>query len=769
VDDVVSPWLTKAQEELHRPLAEVLGTRTAKAFAGLNISTVGELLSHVPRRYLTGTETTDLSQLIPGSEVALVADVADVESYEIKGPGHRQRLEVTLTDGMARLPVTFFGKDWLVRYWRKQFMESTHGIFVGKIGSFRDRPQMTHPDFVMFDRDGRIVGKADKKTMATQVMRHGLVGLYPATAKLPTWTIAECATLVLAQVGEQRDTLPDWLREQAGLPRIWDAFEDVHHPRTLAEADRAGERLIWEEAIATQVTMAARRRRAASRKAPACPARSDGILAAFDAQIPFTLTDGQREIGRTISAELAGSTPMQRLLQGEVGSGKTLVALRAMLQVIDAGHQAVLLAPTEVLAQQHHDTITGLLGDLGAGHQLGAPDNATGVALLTGSMGAAARRQATGQIADGSAGIVIGTHALLTGKVDFADLGLVVVDEQHRFGVEQRGVLTSSPDRHPHELVLTATPIPRSVAMTVFGDLEVSSLRELPAGRADVQTTVVDVVSHQRWLTRAWQRAREEAEQGHRVFVVCPRIDAHEPDPEAKDAEEPGPRRPPSSTVEELAPMLSAGPLQGIPLETLHSRMDADAKRAVMERFASGDTRVLVSTTVIEVGVDIPSATMMVIMDADRFGVSQLHQLRGPDRPGRAPRTVPAGHRRRARHHHPGQDRRGGADPRRVRAGRTGSGPAPRGQCPRLLPGRPAQPAAAAQGARPRRDHHRGPRPRGELDPAGPGGSPAARHGLRHRAARRGRPDGAGLAKPPAGSQPVLRRSVRDRRRRCVR
>lgn len=629
VDDVVSPWLTKAQEELHRPLAEVLGTKTAKAFAGLHISTVGELLSHVPRRYLTGTETTDLSQLVPGSEVALVADVAGVEVHTIQGPGHRRRLEVTLTDGIAHLPITFFGKDSLVQYWQQQFTRSSHGIFVGKIGTFRERPQMTHPDFVMFDRDGRIVGKADKKTMATQVMRHGLVGLYPATAKLPTWTIAECATLVLAQVGEQHDTLPDWLREQAGLPRIWDAFEEVHHPRTTAQADRAGERLIWEEAIATQVTMALRRRRAASRKAPACPTRDGGILTEFDSRIPFTLTAGQREIGRTISAELAATTPMQRLLQGEVGSGKTLVALRAMLQVVDAGHQAVLLAPTEVLAQQHHDTVTGLLGDLGSGRQLGAPDNATGVVLLTGSMGAAARRRAAAQIADGSAGIVIGTHALLTGKVDFADLGLVVVDEQHRFGVEQRGVLTSSPDRHPHELVLTATPIPRSVAMTVFGDLEVSSLRELPDGRADVQTTVVDVMNHQGWLVRAWQRVREEADQGHQVFIVCPRIDAHEPDPEAKDSEEPGPRRPPSHTVEDLAPMLSAGPLQGISLETLHARMDPEEKRAVMGRFSSGQTRVLVSTTVIEVGVDIPSATMMVVMDADRFGVSQLHQLRG--------------------------------------------------------------------------------------------------------------------------------------------
>nr|WP_307890771.1 ATP-dependent DNA helicase RecG [Acidipropionibacterium jensenii] len=622
VDDVVSAWLTRAQRELHRPLAQVLGARTAKAFSTLHISTAGELLNHVPRRYLTGTETTDLSRLVPGDEVALVADVASVSSYPINGPGRRERLELTLTDGRSQLPVTFFGKDWLVGYWRKQFTTSSHGIFVGKVGSFHDRPQLTHPDFVMFDADGRITGKADKKTMATQVMRHGLVGLYPATSKLPTWTIAECATLVLAQAGAQDDTLPDWLREQADLPSLWDAFEEVHHPHDPASAARARERLIWEEAIATQVTMAARRRRAAGRSAPACPPRPDGILADFDATMPFTLTGGQQQVGRTISAELSGSTPMQRLLQGEVGSGKTLVALRAMLQVVDSGHQAVLLAPTEVLAQQHHATIRGLLGELGAGRVLGAPEHATGIALLTGSMNAASRRDATTRIADGSAGIVIGTHALLTGKVDFADLGLVVVDEQHRFGVEQRGVLTSTPGQHPHELVLTATPIPRSVAMTVFGDLQVSSLRELPAGRADVQTTVVDVGSHPAWLSRAWQRAREEVVAGHQVFIVCPRIDAHEPDPDSSD-------RRPSATVEEVCEMLAGGPLRGLPLEALHSRLDPDRKQAVMDRFVAGQTQVLVSTTVIEVGVDIPNATMMVIMDADRFGVSQLHQLRG--------------------------------------------------------------------------------------------------------------------------------------------
>ncbi|AXE38505.1 ATP-dependent DNA helicase RecG [Acidipropionibacterium virtanenii] len=624
MDDVVSPWLTRAQEELHRPIAEVLGTRTAKAFSALHLATLKDLLSHIPRRYLSGTETTELGRLVPGSEVALVADVARVEVHNMANRPGQERLEVTLTDGRDTLPVTFFGKKWLVSYWQKQFTASTHGIFVGKVGSFRDRPQLTHPDFVMFDRDGRITGKADKKTMATQVMRNGLVGLYPATSKLPTWTIAECATLALAQTGRQDDTLPDWLRGEAEIMGLWDAFETVHHPRDLPSAQAASERLVWEEAVATQVTMARRRRQAAVREAPACPPTRGGLLEEFDSRLPFTPTDGQVHVGRQIAAELGATTPMQRLLQGEVGSGKTLVALRAMLQVVDAGYQAVLMAPTEVLAQQHHRTITTLLGDLGQGHVLGAPANATGVALLTGSMAAAPTRDALTRIADGSAGIVIGTHALLGGRVEYAGLGLVVVDEQHRFGVEQRGVLTSRADLHPHELVLTATPIPRSVAMTVFGDLQVSSLTELPSGRADVQTTVVDLPRHRSWLDRAWQRIREEVDQGHQAFVVCPRIDAHE-----ADEAETGEGRPPSATVEELAPMLASGPLQGLRVESLHSRMDSADKDAVMARFTAGESQVLVSTTVIEVGVDVPDATAMVIMDADRFGVSQLHQLRG--------------------------------------------------------------------------------------------------------------------------------------------
>lgn len=624
----VTPWRTRTQQELHRPLAEVVGSRTAKAFAGLGIETVSDLLGHLPRRYLTGTETTDLSQLIVDTEVALVADVVQVAVHTNKtvtgGERRpRQRLEVVLSDGRRRLPAIFFGRPHVVSYWQRIFSANTHGIFVGKVGEYRGGLQLVHPDFVMIDRNGRVVaGREEGRVMAAQVRRNGLLGLYPQTSKLRTWEIASVESMVLDSTPDLADTLPDWVVRQADLVPLWQAYRSIHHPATVAEASRAAERLVWEEAIATQVTMSVRRRNAERHDAPRCPRREDGILAAFEQRLPFTPTPGQEEVSEVIDADLSSDEPMHRLLQGEVGSGKTFVALRAMLQVVDAGHQAVLLAPTEVLAQQHHRTITAMLGELGRGGGLDSPETSTGVALLTGSMRTAGTRAALADIASGAAGIVIGTHSLLSGRVVYNDIGLVVVDEQHRFGVEQRSVLTTGEGARPHELVLTATPIPRTVAMTVFGDLEVSSLRELPAGRAAVQTTVVDLPVHAAWLTRAWQRVREECEAGHQVFVVCPRISAD-------DTDLAGSGLPAAAAVEELAPTLSSGPLSGLRVEALHSRMDAAEKDAVMDRFAAGDSQVLVSTTVIEVGVDVPNASMMVVMDADRFGVSQLHQLRG--------------------------------------------------------------------------------------------------------------------------------------------
>jgi ATP-dependent DNA helicase RecG len=356
-----------------------------------------------------------------------------------------------------------------------------------------------------------------------------------------------------------------------------------------------------------------------------------GLFDAFDERLPFILTAGQIAVSEEIMADLGRTRPMQRLLQGEVGSGKTLVALRAMLAVVDGGGQAALLAPTEVLAAQHFQTVTRMLGELATGGTLDAPEHATGVVLITGSSSAGRRRQATVQAASGEAGIVIGTHALLSSDVQFADLGLVVVDEQHRFGVEQRAALSAKANARPHVLVMTATPIPRSVAMTVFGDLETSTLREIPAGRAEVKTVVVDAVHQPSWVQRGWQRIVEEVGQGRQAYVVCARISSSSSpgiDDENLAGNADG-EAAPAVAVEDLFEELRNGPLAGVRVEMVHGQLPSEEKDAVMRRFAAGESDVLVATTVVEVGVDVPNASVMVIHDADRFGISQLHQLRG--------------------------------------------------------------------------------------------------------------------------------------------
>lgn len=578
---------------------------------------MGDLLRHIPRRYLSGTELTDLATITEGELVAVVARVADIRRYEGHGqPGRKARpgrLEVLLSDGNGRLTATFFGKTHLLSWWERQLREGVAGLFVGKVGSFRGQRQLSHPVFAMMDAGGRIVSTSEEKERIAALSTGGLVGMYPATAKLPTWKVAECARIALASLSDSEDPWPAWLREQAGVLDLAEALAAVHAPLSLDQAEKGAERLRFDEAMATQLTMAYRRADAANRPARPRPRIAGGLLEAFDARLPFTLTAGQVEVSDAILADLARSRPMQRLLQGEVGSGKTVVALRAMLAVVDAGGQAALLAPTEVLAAQHFQTIRSLLGDLGAGRMLGTPEVATDVVLLSGSLSTAAKRAALLRAASGEAGIVIGTHALLADRVQFADLGLIVVDEQHRFGVEQRAVLADKAQSRPHVLVLTATPIPRSVAMTIFGDLDVSTLSELPAGRAEVTTVVVDASTRPQWVDRAWERVVEEVGAGRQVFVVVPRI--------AGSAEGVG--------VVELADELRSGALAGLRVGVLHGQLPGDAKDEVMGAFVAGELDVLVATTVIEVGVDVPNASMMVVWDADRFGISQLHQLRG--------------------------------------------------------------------------------------------------------------------------------------------
>ncbi len=614
---------------LDEPLKKSLGPATAKVMAeALDLHTVGDLLHHYPRRYAERGELTTLADLPLDEHVTVVAQVADARVHTFNGSkGRGQRLEVTITDGSGRLQLVFFGKG--VHKPHHDLLPGTRAMFAGKVSLFNRRLQLAHPSYELLRGDSE---------EAVDVWAGALIPIYPATTKLESWKIAKAVDAVLPSAVDAVDPLPDALREGRGLAELPDALRLIHRPRTKADIATARDRLKWDEAFVLQVALA--RRRHADTQLPAVARRPvpEGILDAFDAKLPFTLTDGQKKVSKEIFDDLATEHPMHRLLQGEVGSGKTMVALRAMLAVVDSGGQAAMLAPTEVLAQQHHRSVTEMMGELAEGGMLGGADRATKVVLLTGSMGTAARRQALLDLVTGEAGVVIGTHALIEDKVQFHDLGLVVVDEQHRFGVEQRDALRGKGKQPPHLLVMTATPIPRTVAMTVFGDLETSVLDQLPAGRSPIATHVVPAADKPHFLTRAWERVREEVEKGHQAYVVCPRIgDEEDQKKKAKaSAEDEAEKRPPLAVLD-VAEKLRTGPLAGLRIAVLHGRMHPDDKDDVMRRFAAGELDVLVATTVIEVGVNVPNATAMVIMDADRFGVSQLHQLRGRVGRGSAP------------------------------------------------------------------------------------------------------------------------------------
>ncbi|MET8903772.1 ATP-dependent DNA helicase RecG [Streptomyces sp. NPDC004538] len=616
---------------LREPLKKVLGPATAKVMAEhLGLHTVGDLLHHYPRRYEERGQLTHLADLPMDEHVTVVAQVADARLHTFassRAPrGKGQRLEVTITDGSGRLQLVFFGNG--VHKPHKELLPGTRAMFAGKVSVFNRRLQLAHPAYELLRADDD-----DEASESVESWAGALIPLYPATAKLESWKIGKAIQTVLPSAQEAVDPLPGSLREGRGLVSLPEALLKIHRPHTKADIEDARARLKWDEAFVLQVALA--RRRHAETQLPAVPRTPapDGLLTAFDDRLPFTLTDGQQKVSREIFDDLATDHPMHRLLQGEVGSGKTMVALRAMLAVVDAGGQAVMLAPTEVLAQQHHRSVVEMMGELAEGGMLGGAEHATKVVLLTGSMGAAARRHALLDLATGEAGIVIGTHALIEDKVRFHDLGLVVVDEQHRFGVEQRDALRGKGKQPPHLLVMTATPIPRTVAMTVFGDLETSVLDQLPAGRSPIASHVVPAADKPHFLSRAWERVREEVSNGHQAYVVCPRIGDEEDDPGKKGAPRKSPeddaeKRPPLAVLD-IAEQLGKGALHGLRVEILHGRMQPDDKDAVMRRFAAGETDVLVATTVIEVGVNVPNATAMVIMDADRFGVSQLHQLRG--------------------------------------------------------------------------------------------------------------------------------------------
>ena len=603
-------------------LTNIVGDRTAQVLEkSFGITTVNELLRHYPRRYVVRGELTDISTLIADDEVTILAEIQAVNLRRANG---KNLLEVIVTDGSAKLSLTFFNQAWR----EKDLKVGRVGLFAGKVGVFKGRRQLSHPDYQLIP-DGNDVDAAVAEFAGK------FLPVYPATSKLPSWKVMQCVNLALESIDDLPDYLPIEIAQEFKYPSLKQAFLDIHQPPDLESAENARQRLTFDEALLLQLLLGQRRNEILKLSTKSRTPNTPVLVAAFEAKLPFKYTSGQIEINAEIEKDLSNKYPMHRLLQGEVGSGKTVVALRAMLSVVDSSGQAALLAPTEVLAQQHYRTITKLLGELAQAGTLQAGAIGTQVELLTGSLTAATKKEIHAKLASGQTGIVIGTHALISDGVAFNDLGLVIVDEQHRFGVEQRDALRMKAKQPPHLLVMTATPIPRTVAMTVFGDLDISTLRELPGGRVAITTHLIPVLEKPHFLNRAWERVKEEAEKGHQIYIVAPRIvnpskkltereiaAAQLLGEELLDNEE-------MTAVEELAPQLATGALKGLKIAVLHGKLSSDVKEQTMSAFARGEIQVLVATTVIEVGVDVPNASMMVIMDADRFGVSQLHQLRG--------------------------------------------------------------------------------------------------------------------------------------------
>jgi len=593
-------------------LDAALGGRTAGSLQrAFGMRTVGDLLAHYPRRYARRGELTPIDSLEVGDQVTIVAEVLGASERKM-----RQRrgsiVEVIITDGHGQMSLTFFNQAWRLA----KLQRGVQGIFSGKVGEYRDGKQLTHPDYVLFD-------DIDAARMNAEAYANAPIPIYPATASVPSFTIQKSVDYLLDGLGPVDDPLSEDLRQRQGLLSAREALERIHRPDFEDQVPTAVRTLRMHEALVLQTALLQQRQFVRALSATSRPAGS--LLTAFDAALPFPRTPDQVAVGDQIGADLVGDWPMNRLVQGEVGSGKTLVALRAMLQVAESGGQSALIAPTEVLAGQHLRSITRMLGP-GLAPRL-MPT------LLTGQLTAAERRRAALRVASGQALIVVGTHALLSDSTSFADLGLVVVDEQHRFGVEQRETLRAK-GTSPHALVLTATPIPRTVAMTVFGDLDVSTIRTMPTGRAGVQTFVAPVAEKPGWFGRVWERVAEEVAGGHQAFVVCPAIDAEATTAKGLDDADALVEEGTSTRVRwgvvQAEQLLAQHPsFSSIRVATLHGRMPGEEKDAIMRAYAAGEIDVLVATTVIEVGVDVPNASAMIILEADRFGVSQLHQLRG--------------------------------------------------------------------------------------------------------------------------------------------
>ena len=619
------------------------GANAKKLEEHFDIRTVNDLVRYYPRKYSEGMtvrgEGDDLD-LEEGEHVTFVDTITETKvgdmkpQYDKKTKRMRKRkwLRVTLGDHRPKVTATFFNADWMI----DKLPTDTRIMLSGEVKYFKGTMQLNHPAFlVLKSPSGKEIGTKSLKTIAETsgatgeellaAFERDFFPIYAANSKVQSWDIYACVRQVLDVLDPVPELLPEPFVREHELISEDRALRDIHLAESATDRDRAQQRLTYDEALGLQWALAARRNSELGESGPAAPRKDDGLLAALMEQLPFDLTTGQREVLETLSVELATTRPMNRMLQGEVGSGKTIVSVLAMLQMVDAGYQCALLAPTEVLAAQHARSVRDVLGPLAMAGQLGGAENATRVALLTGSMSTKEKKDVRDEVATGAAGIVIGTHALLQDAVDFKNLGMVVVDEQHRFGVEQRDRLRAkAPDGlTPHLLVMTATPIPRTVALTVYGDLETSTLRELPRGRQSIATNTIFISQQRKWLDRAWARIIEEVRAGRQAYVVASRIDETDKSGGGDVA------GPPATTVVELIEHLRHGPLSGLRLGLMHGRLSADDKDAVMAAFRAGEVDVLVCTTVIEVGVDVPNATVMFVMDADRFGISQLHQLRG--------------------------------------------------------------------------------------------------------------------------------------------
>lgn len=637
--------MAKLDDSLHF----VLGKKAADNLEEhLGLRTVNDLLRYFPRKYSDAmTVRGEGEDLEVGEHVTFVDVIDAAELKRVRNQPSREFLVVTLRDRRPKVTATFFNPKYL----KNTLVEGAKVMLSGEVGYYRGTMQLTHPAFMVLNSaSGKKIGTKSLTSVASTTDATGdellaefekdYFPIYGATAKVQTWDIYACVRQMLAVLDPVPETLPEWFVREHNLMSEDEALRAVHLSENAEDRDRAIERLTFDEAVGLQWGLVVRRHSELSASGPPAKRRGDGLMAAMMAQLPFELTTGQREVLEVISAELSAPRPMNRMLQGEVGSGKTVVSLLAMLQMIDAGYQCALLAPTEVLAAQHALSIRSMLGPLATAGELGGADNATRVALLTGSMTAQQKRDARREVASGEAGIVIGTHALLQDTVEFDNLGMVVVDEQHRFGVEQRDRLRAKAPEGitPHLLVMTATPIPRTVALTIYGDLETSILRELPRGRQPITTNTIFQTQKPAWLERAWARIAEEVKAGRQAYVVASRIDEDDK-PSDEDKKDDGKAKkakkatteqgPPPVTVVEMFARLQRGLLSDLRLGLMHGRLSGDEKAAVMSAFRRGEIDVLVCTTVIEVGVDVPNATVMVVMDADRFGISQLHQLRG--------------------------------------------------------------------------------------------------------------------------------------------